>query len=109
MTDIDTTHPVLVTGATGYVAGWIVKQLLDAGVTVHAAVRDPDNTAKIAHLQRLAEQAPGTVRFFRADLRDADFTGARMRSTDFLNADLSGALWVDGKRRCAAGSIGQCQ
>ena len=38
---IDTTKPVLVTGATGYVAGWLVKELLEAGVTVHAAVRDP--------------------------------------------------------------------
>ncbi|MEO1446633.1 MAG: diaminohydroxyphosphoribosylaminopyrimidine deaminase, partial [Cyanobacteria bacterium J06635_11] len=29
--------PVLVTGATGYVAGWLVKQLLDQGFSIHAA------------------------------------------------------------------------
>ena len=37
---IDTSSPVMVTGATGYVAGWIVRDLLEAGVTVHAPVRD---------------------------------------------------------------------
>ena len=57
--DIDTSRPVLVTGATGYVAGWIVKGLLDAGATVHAAVRDPGNAAKVAHLVEAAEPAPG--------------------------------------------------
>ncbi len=31
MIDIDKNMPVLVTGATGYVAGWIVKKLLEAG------------------------------------------------------------------------------
>ena len=66
--DVDTSAPALVTGATGYVAGWVVKGLLEAGVTVHAAVRDPDNTAKVAHLVAMAENAPGTLRFFRADL-----------------------------------------
>jgi uncharacterized protein YbjT (DUF2867 family) len=35
MLNIDKTKPVLVTGATGYVAGWIVKRLLEEGVTVH--------------------------------------------------------------------------
>ncbi len=65
---VDTAQPVLVTGATGYVAGWVVKRLLEAGATVHAPVRDPDNTAKIAHLVDIAEQNPGTIRFFRADL-----------------------------------------
>ena len=40
MTQIDKSKPVLVTGATGYVAGWLVKQLLEAGITVHAAVRN---------------------------------------------------------------------
>ena len=66
--DVDLSAPVLVTGATGYVAGWIVKGLLNAGVTVHAAVRDPKNKAKIAHLVDMAERSPGEVRFFGADL-----------------------------------------
>lgn len=60
--------PVLVTGATGYVAGWIVQFLLDAGVTVHGGVRDPDNAEKIDHLLKMAESAPGQLRLFKADL-----------------------------------------
>ena len=65
---LSTDAPVLVTGATGYVAGWLVKELLDAGVTVHAAVRDPADTRKLGHLTALAENAPGAIRFFAADL-----------------------------------------
>lgn len=68
--NIDTSTPVLVTGATGFVAGWIIKALLEAGVTVHAAVRDPGNEAKLAHLKQMAEGAPGAIRFFKADLLD---------------------------------------
>ena len=64
----DTSAPVLVTGATGYVAGWLVKTLLEAGLTVHAAVRDPENNSKIKHLIDLSDASPGTIRFFRADL-----------------------------------------
>lgn len=66
--EIDTTSPVLVTGATGYVASWIVAALLDAGVSVHAAVRDPDNQTKVGHLLKAAEDAPGTLTLFRSDL-----------------------------------------
>ena len=66
--DVDTTKPALVTGATGYVAGWLVKELLAAGVTVHAAVRDPSNTAKVAHLTQIAEASLGTLKLFAADL-----------------------------------------
>lgn len=61
MFEMDTSTPVLVTGAPGFVAGWLVKGLLDAGVTVHAAVRDPENTGKRAHLDALAETSPGTI------------------------------------------------
>jgi nucleoside-diphosphate-sugar epimerase len=68
MTKIDKTKPVLVTGATGYLAGWIVKQLLDDGITVHAAVRNPDKEEKLAHLNKLASEAPGTIKYFKADL-----------------------------------------
>jgi dihydroflavonol-4-reductase len=67
---IDSNQTVLVTGATGYVAGWLVKNLLDAGLTVHAAVRDPDNADKVAHLNALADSAPGTLKLFKADLLD---------------------------------------
>lgn len=65
---IDTSAPVLVTGATGYVAGWIVKELLAAGATVHAAVRDPSDAGKTAPLKAMAREAPGEIRVFRADL-----------------------------------------
>jgi dihydroflavonol-4-reductase len=70
MVKIDKAKPVLVTGATGYVAGWIVKRLLEEGVTVHAAVRDPENPMKVHHLTELAAKLPGTLRFFKADLLD---------------------------------------
>lgn len=68
MLNIDKSKPVLVTGASGYVAGWIVKRLLEEGVTVHAAVRDPQDLKKLAHLNELAAVSPGTIRYFKADL-----------------------------------------
>lgn len=64
----DTSKPALVTGATGFLAGWLVKRLLEEGFTVHAAVRDPANTDKTAHLTKLADELPGVIRFFEADL-----------------------------------------
>lgn len=65
--DMDTSTPVLVTGATGYVAGWVVKRLLEEGFTVHATVRDPSDNKKLAHLLALSP-APGKLRFFAANL-----------------------------------------
>jgi nucleoside-diphosphate-sugar epimerase len=68
MTQIDKTKPVLVTGATGYVASWLIKKLVEEGITVHAAVRNPAKTDKIAHLNKLAENAPGKIIYFKSDL-----------------------------------------
>jgi len=65
---IDRSKPVMVTGATGYAAGWIVKRLLEEGLTVHAAVRAPSDTKKTATLSEVAAGLPGTLRFFKADL-----------------------------------------
>ena len=65
---IDTSKPVMLTGATGYVAGWIVKKLLVEGHTVHAPVRDPENKAKTKYLDELAANAPGTIKYLKADL-----------------------------------------
>jgi len=65
---IDKTKPVLVTGANGFVASWLVKKLLDEGATVHAAVRTPDNDRKVGHLKELSKNAKGELKLFRADL-----------------------------------------
>ncbi|MDW6093026.1 NAD-dependent epimerase/dehydratase family protein [Vibrio rhizosphaerae] len=67
---IDRKSPVLVTGATGYVAGWLIKRLLESGVTVHATVRNVQDQDKLKHLNRIARTAPGTIRYFQADLLD---------------------------------------
>lgn len=44
---------VCVTGASGYIASWLVKLLLDRGYTVRATVRDPDDPRKVKHLLAL--------------------------------------------------------
>jgi len=68
MTDINRNVPVLITGATGYVAGWLVKRLLEEGLTVHAAVRDPSNENKLKHLNAMAENSDGSIKYFKSDL-----------------------------------------
>ena len=62
--EIDTSDPVLVTGATGFLAGWIVKQLVDAGATVHATVRDPADHSKCGHLRTLSNTSKGKIELF---------------------------------------------
>lgn len=68
MVEIDKTKPVMITGANGYVASWVVKNLLEEGITVHAAVRNPKNTKKIQHLIDIAAHSKGEIKFFEADL-----------------------------------------
>lgn len=62
--------PALVTGATGYVAGWIIKELLEQGVEVRAPVRDPTNDKELAHLRNIAAKSTGILKFYKADLLD---------------------------------------
>jgi dihydroflavonol-4-reductase len=47
--------PILVTGATGYIAGWIIERLLMQGYIVHATVRDPSKKEKLQHLTEIAK------------------------------------------------------
>lgn len=84
MVTIDKSKPVLVTGATGYVAGWIIKKLLDEGLTVHATVRNPNDTAKLAHLNILAASSQGNIRFFKADLLDEGSFAEAMKDCELV-------------------------
>lgn len=65
---IDKSKPVMVTGANGYVASWLVKKLLEEGLTVHAAVRNPEDEGKVGHLTQAAANTNGKLKFFKADL-----------------------------------------
>eukprot|EP00897_Mesotaenium_endlicherianum_P008974 jgi/Mesen1/8104/ME000435S07279 len=58
---------VCVTGASGFIASWLVKQLLESGYTVHATVRNPDDEQKVAHLKGLPHAAD-RLKLFKADL-----------------------------------------
>lgn len=84
MIKADKTKPVLVTGATGYVAGWLVKILLEEGFTVHAAVRNPSNKEKVAHLDALAENAPGNIKYFQSDLLETGSYAEAMKGCELV-------------------------
>ncbi|OMO72132.1 NAD-dependent epimerase/dehydratase [Corchorus capsularis] len=58
---------VCVTGASGFLASWLVKRLLLAGYHVIGTVRDPGNERKLAHLWKL-EGAKERLQLVRAEL-----------------------------------------
>lgn len=64
----DKNTPILVTGASGYIASWIVKFLLEEGYKVRGTVRSTKAFAKIAQLEKLKEAHPDQLELFEADL-----------------------------------------
>jgi nucleoside-diphosphate-sugar epimerase len=84
MKEINKTKPVMVTGATGFVAAWIIEKLLDQGINVHAAVRDPNNSMKLAHLDALAAKSKGTIRYFKSDLLEPGSYKEAMRGCELV-------------------------
>lgn len=59
---------VLVTGASGYIATHIVKQLLEAGYRVRGTVRSVKDEKKVAPLRKLCPNAKHEVELVEADL-----------------------------------------
>jgi nucleoside-diphosphate-sugar epimerase len=58
---------VCVTGASGFIASWLVKTLLQRGYTVKASVRDPSDPKKCEHLLAL-DGAKERLHLFKANL-----------------------------------------
>lgn len=58
---------VCVTGASGYIASWLVKLLLHRGYTVKATVRDPNDPKRTEHLLNL-DGAKERLHLFKANL-----------------------------------------
>ncbi|KAL4600977.1 hypothetical protein ACB092_11G238800 [Castanea dentata] len=67
---------VCVTGASGYIAAWLVKLLLQRGYTVQATVRDTNDPKKTEHLLSL-DGAKERLQLFKADLlKEGSFDSA---------------------------------
>lgn len=64
--------PIAVTGASGYIGSWMVRDFVDQGYEVRACVRDTTNPDKVDHLLALNDQnLRGSVELFEADLLNA--------------------------------------
>lgn len=74
----------LVTGASGYIASWIVKFLLEQGEKVHGTVRSLKNKDKISHLIELQKKYPGQLSLFEADLLNKESFREAMKGCNII-------------------------
>ncbi|MFI9408385.1 SDR family oxidoreductase [Nocardia gamkensis] len=77
---------VTVTGATGFVAGHVIAELLEHDYAVRATIRDLAGAGKRAHLVELARRTGGELEFAQADLNgDAGWAAAVAGSVGVLH------------------------
>jgi nucleoside-diphosphate-sugar epimerase len=79
-----TSFSFLVTGATGYIASWITRDLLAAGHTVYGTVRSLAKEDKYRHLLRAEQEHPGKLHLVEADLLDEGSFDAAAQSCDYV-------------------------
>ena len=98
MTDDDRPPRCLVTGATGYIGGRLVPELLDAGYEVRCLARSPG---------KLRDHPwAGRAEVVRGDVTDGESVGAAMEGVDvayyLVHALGTGRGFEDTDRRAAA-------
>ena len=92
---------IAVTGAAGFVGGWVVRQLLDRGHRVRACVRDVADTSRTGFLQAMPGYASGRLTLHSADLDQPGCFDSVFRGCDGV-AHLSHVTNYDDQARIAA-------
>jgi len=75
---------ILVTGASGYLASWVIKQLLEQGHLVNATVRSLQNEVKITHLLNMQNTFKHQLNLFEADLMEQGSFALAMQDCDIV-------------------------
>ncbi len=64
--------PVAVTGASGYIGSHVTKNLVEAGYTIRACVRDASREDKVSYLLAMNGKGSGSLEVFSCDLFKAN-------------------------------------
>jgi dihydroflavonol-4-reductase len=75
---------VLVTGGSGYIAGWCIAELLSRGYEVRTTVRDPGREQGVADAVSSAAAPAGRLGFAVADLTADDGWDAAVKGVDYV-------------------------
>jgi dihydroflavonol-4-reductase len=78
------TETVLVTGGTGFVAGWCIVKLLERGYTVRTTLRALSKEATVRAAVASQTDAGGRLSFLAADLTSDDGWDAAMAGCDYV-------------------------
>ncbi|MEZ0094483.1 NAD-dependent epimerase/dehydratase family protein [Streptacidiphilus sp. EB129] len=86
MTDSNVGETVLVTGGTGYLAGWVIAGLLQRGYRVRTTVRSLDRAQQVrdAVSEQAGGQAAGAIEFAAADLLSDDGWDEATAGADYV-------------------------
>ncbi|CAK7335694.1 unnamed protein product [Dovyalis caffra] len=74
---------VCVTGGSGYVGSWLVKNLLEKGYTIHATLRNLEDKSKVGLLKSLPNADTNLV-LFQADIYNPDEFDDAIQGCEFV-------------------------